>query len=136
MVELKVSFFQNVGFLFYTSVKKLEEAEITVIEVYELLKNLFEKMKTRISDSFYGFRTSQLLKKLPPDQRNALESEFVSFYKAVLEYTASRIDLSDNNVVNTIIILEANGILYIGPSKELPLHHNSCTILDSFNRMQ
>lgn len=63
-VEIYLCFFQNVGVVFDQLVKKLEETNLSITDVYEDIRKFKAKIQQRKDDGFCGFQTRQLMDKL------------------------------------------------------------------------
>lgn len=61
--EIYLCFFHNVGCVFDTLVRKLEETNLCITDVYEEVGKFKVKMLQRKEDSFFGYQTKQLMDK-------------------------------------------------------------------------
>lgn len=95
-------FFQNVGLVFDKLVKRLEETQLCIPDVYEEIRKFIEKMQQRKDDSFYRFQTRQLMDKLHPAEKAKVKVDFTKFYTTVISYIGKWFDLSTNNVMMTL----------------------------------
>ncbi|XP_078282406.1 uncharacterized protein LOC144608476 [Rhinoraja longicauda] len=97
--EIYLSFFYNVGCVFYLLVKKLEETKLCITDVYEEVGKFKMKMLQRRQDSFFGYQTKQLMDKQVPAQRSTQQQDFEKFYDSVITDIDKWFDFSPENVM-------------------------------------
>ncbi|KAK1888874.1 Mu-theraphotoxin-Hhn1b 3 [Dissostichus eleginoides] len=85
-VEIYLCFFQNVGVVFDQLVKKLEETNLCITDVYEEIRKFKAKIQQRKDDGFCGFQTRQLMDKLLPAEKAKVKVDFTKFYSTVISY--------------------------------------------------
>jgi len=98
-VETYLCFFQNVGLVFDQLVRKLEETQLCITDVYEDIRKLKAKMLQIKYDNFWGFQTRQLMEKMQPTDKAKVKEDFIGFYNSVIAYIDKWYDLSSDNVM-------------------------------------
>lgn len=98
--EIYLWFFHNVGCVFDTLVRKLEETNLCITDVYEEVGKFKVKMLQRKEDSFFGYQTKQLMdKQVSAAQRSKQKNDFLKFYDSVIAYIDKWFDFSSENVM-------------------------------------
>lgn len=100
--EMYLSFFHNAGSVFTELVKKLEEANLCITDVYEEVRKFRAKIMRRKEDEFFGFKTKQMMDKQLPKDRKVLAKNFVTFYGNIISYLDKWFDVSEDNIMTKL----------------------------------
>lgn len=97
--KIYLCFFHNVGAVFDQLVKKLEETDLCITDVYKELRQFRQKMLQRKEDSFFSYQTKRLMEKVPGGQKSKIKDDFETFYDSAVQYIDKWFDFSPDNVM-------------------------------------
>ncbi|CAM5148887.1 unnamed protein product [Eretmochelys imbricata] len=95
--ELYVYFVHNILSQFNNTVKVLESDYIQVTELYGVFNRLRREIQNRQEQGFYGYKATQFLKKLPPNEQNKFVGDAQRAYTRMLQYLEKWFDFSENS---------------------------------------
>ena len=101
LVELYLHFSLHLADVFHKAVLSLEKNDLTVCEVYTVMKNLKMQLEQRMGESFFGYKVTQTLNKLNDlftGEGKVCENDFKHVYEVCVNYLCKWFDFSDSNV--------------------------------------
>lgn len=100
--ECFLAFFQNALKIFNDAILILEKDDILVSEVFDIINNLRKKLKERITDNFFGFVSTNILRKMSIEEQQSIKNCFITWYQNALKYLEDRFDFTENNKLATL----------------------------------
>ncbi|XP_043381024.1 uncharacterized protein LOC114021903 isoform X1 [Chelonia mydas] len=95
--ELYVYFVHNILSQFNNTIKVLESDYVQVTELYGVFNRLRREIQNRQEQGFYGYKVTQFLKKLPPNEQNKFVGDAQRAYTRMLQYLEKWFDFSENS---------------------------------------
>nr|XP_005313440.1 uncharacterized protein LOC101943458 isoform X1 [Chrysemys picta bellii]XP_005313442.1 uncharacterized protein LOC101943458 isoform X1 [Chrysemys picta bellii] len=95
--ELYIYFVHNILSQFNNTIKVLESDFIQVTELYGIFNRLRREIQNRQEQGFYGYKVTQFLKKLPPNEQNKFVGDAQRAYTRMLQYLEKWFDFSENS---------------------------------------
>lgn len=95
--ESFLGFFHNVLKVFYDTIKLLETRDVLCCETFDIINELRNKLKQRISDKFVGFACTNSMKSLSDEEKILLEHTLMLWYTHALQYIEKHFDFSENH---------------------------------------
>nr|XP_023968918.1 uncharacterized protein LOC101952564 isoform X2 [Chrysemys picta bellii] len=79
------------------TIKVLESDYVQATELYTTFNELRREIQNRQEKGFYGYRVTQFLKKLPPNQQNTFVGDAQWAYTRMVQYLEKWFDFSENS---------------------------------------
>nr|XP_005315155.2 zinc finger protein 736-like isoform X1 [Chrysemys picta bellii] len=109
--ELYICFVHNIMSQFNNTIKVLESDYIQVTDLYAIFNKLRREIQIRQEQGFYGYKVTQFLKKLPPNEQNKFVGDAQQVYTRMLQYLEKWFDFSENSFYMLCAPLSLNGPL-------------------------
>ncbi|XP_043384623.1 zinc finger protein 572 isoform X4 [Chelonia mydas] len=109
--ELYIYFVHNIMSHFNHAIKVLESDYIQVTELYAIFSKLRREIQIRQEQGFYGYKVTQFLKKLPPNEQNKFVGDAQRVYTRMLQYLEKWFDFSENSFYMLCAPLNLDGPL-------------------------
>lgn len=97
IIEIYLMFSQHVMEVFKLSIKELEKTETTAVNIFNIMADLRNKLRSRYAEEFFGYQVQQQLKNLGTDEARKIVEDFKSFLTSAITYLENRIDFDENS---------------------------------------
>ena len=83
--------------VFKLSIKELEKTETRAVDIFSIMADLRNKLRSRYAKKFFGYQVQQELKNLGADEAQKIVEDFKSFLTSAVTYLGNRIDFDEDS---------------------------------------
>ena len=97
LIEMYLLFSQHVMEMVKSAVLELESNETSTADVFIILTNLKNKLKSRCDEEFFGYHVHQLLANVNAAEAQEATKDFRLFLNSAITYLEKKIDFDENS---------------------------------------
>lgn len=86
LFELYLYFLSHYLNVMKETILTLEKNDLSAIELHDVMKNLKDKLESRIKDNFFGAKARGYIKNFSPAEQKKFTAEAIDCYKRTLAY--------------------------------------------------
>ena len=97
LIEMYLIFSQHVMEIFKLTVQELEKNETSTADVFIILTNLRNRLKSRCDEEFFGYNIHQLLANVGAAEAQEATKDFRLFLNSAIMYLEKKFDFHENS---------------------------------------